>query len=241
MSGNIPSTRPAIFGRPETSHVNSMRYTIELGVVVTTSRSRGIETGSTKPARIARREASSSTSRNCRVLADSRISHQTPAADADLTATSALRMVKSPCFPCQNSAMPRECPVIPDRAPRTRCQRRRPPAISHRHRVTNPDPPNASAHPRLPLSVSPESPERLSIPFLVVHPDIDESPLEGETPDTLVSRLSEQKARAVGARVGTGLVIGSDQNRSARRHGARQTWQPREQRRSACDGQRAMA
>ena len=53
--------------------------------------------------------------------------------------------------------------------------------------------------------------ERLSIPFLVVHPDIDESPLEGETPDALVSRLSEQKARAVGARVGTGLVIGSDQ------------------------------
>ena len=53
--------------------------------------------------------------------------------------------------------------------------------------------------------------ERLSIPFLVVHPDIDESPHEGETPDMLVSRLSEQKARAVGARVGTGLVIGSDQ------------------------------
>ena len=53
--------------------------------------------------------------------------------------------------------------------------------------------------------------ERLSIPFLVVHPDIDESPLDGETPDTLVRRLSEQKARAVGTRVGTGLVIGSDQ------------------------------
>ena len=53
--------------------------------------------------------------------------------------------------------------------------------------------------------------ERLSIPFLVVHPDIDESPLEAETPDALVSRLSEQKARAAGARVGTGLVIGSDQ------------------------------
>ena len=53
--------------------------------------------------------------------------------------------------------------------------------------------------------------ERLSIPFLVVNPDIDESPLEGETPDTLVSRLSAQKARAVGARVGSGLVIGSDQ------------------------------
>lgn len=53
--------------------------------------------------------------------------------------------------------------------------------------------------------------ERLSIPFLVVHPDIDESPLDGETPDLLVRRLSEHKARAVGARVGTGLVIGSDQ------------------------------
>ena len=53
--------------------------------------------------------------------------------------------------------------------------------------------------------------ERLSIPFLVVHPDIDESRLDGETPDLLVRRLSEQKARTVGARVGTGLVIGSDQ------------------------------
>ena len=53
--------------------------------------------------------------------------------------------------------------------------------------------------------------ERLSIPFLVVHPDIDESPLDGEAPELLVRRLSERKARAVGARVGTGLVIGSDQ------------------------------
>ena len=53
--------------------------------------------------------------------------------------------------------------------------------------------------------------QRLSIPFLVVHPDIDESPFDGETPDRLVRRLSEQKARAVGVRVGTGLVIGSDQ------------------------------
>ena len=51
----------------------------------------------------------------------------------------------------------------------------------------------------------------LSIPFLVVHPDIDESPLEGETPNALVRRLSEQKALAVATRVGTGLVIGSDQ------------------------------
>ena len=54
--------------------------------------------------------------------------------------------------------------------------------------------------------------ERLSIPFSVVHPDIDESPREGESPEALVSRLSEQKARTVGRRAGgTGLVIGSDQ------------------------------
>lgn len=53
--------------------------------------------------------------------------------------------------------------------------------------------------------------ERLSIPFLVVNPDIDESPIDEETPEMLVSRLSEQKARAVAARVRSGLVIGSDQ------------------------------
>ena len=53
--------------------------------------------------------------------------------------------------------------------------------------------------------------ERLSIPFSVEPPDVDESRLAGESPEALVSRLSERKARAVGARVGTGLVIGSDQ------------------------------
>ena len=53
--------------------------------------------------------------------------------------------------------------------------------------------------------------ERLSIPFRVVPPDIDESAHKGEAPETLVRRLSEQKARAVAERVGSGLVIGSDQ------------------------------
>ena len=53
--------------------------------------------------------------------------------------------------------------------------------------------------------------ERLSIPFGIVHPDIDESRYEGEAPEALVRRLSEEKARTVGKRVGTGLVIGSDQ------------------------------
>ncbi len=53
--------------------------------------------------------------------------------------------------------------------------------------------------------------ERLSIPFLVVPADIDETPFDGEAPDRLVRRLSERKAHAVAARVGTGFVIGSDQ------------------------------
>ena len=83
--------------------------------------------------------------------------------------------------------------------------------------------------------------ERLSIPFLVVHPDIDESPLEGETPGALVRRLSEQKALAVGARVGTGLVIGSDQVALLDGVGAGKTRQSREQRRSDRHGQRALA
>ena len=53
--------------------------------------------------------------------------------------------------------------------------------------------------------------ERLSLRFGVMHPDIDESRHDGETPEALVRRLSEEKARVVGARVGAGLVIGSDQ------------------------------
>ena len=51
---------------------------------------------------------------------------------------------------------------------------------------------------------------RLGIRFETAAPDVDESPLQDETPDTLVRRLSEAKARAVGAGC-NGLVIGSDQ------------------------------
>ena len=212
MSGNIPSTRPSILGRPEASRVNSMRYAIALGVLATTSRSRGINAGSTKPARIVRWEASSSTSRNRRVLADSRISHQTPAAEADITASSVPRIVKSPCFPCQNVwQKPAQRLDFGRGTHQARCQCRLPPAISDGHHEANYGPP---MH-RLVLGSRSLSRRkllaRLSIPFLVVHPDIDESALDGETPDTLVRRLSEQKARAVGAQVGTGLVIGSDQ------------------------------
>jgi len=52
--------------------------------------------------------------------------------------------------------------------------------------------------------------QRLGIPFSTAAPDVDESPLPGETPVELVRRLSESKARAVG-KTRAGLVIGSDQ------------------------------
>jgi len=53
--------------------------------------------------------------------------------------------------------------------------------------------------------------ERLKIPFRVEAPDIDETPLENETPEHLVERLSVEKARAVAANNPGSLVIGSDQ------------------------------
>jgi septum formation protein len=52
--------------------------------------------------------------------------------------------------------------------------------------------------------------QRLGIPFTTVAPDVEESPLPGETPAELVRRLAESKARTVG-KAHTGLVIGSDQ------------------------------
>ncbi|SAK76270.1 septum formation protein Maf [Caballeronia calidae] len=58
--------------------------------------------------------------------------------------------------------------------------------------------------------------ERLRIPFDALSPDIDETPLAGETPEATAVRLSIAKARATAARIdadaGAGvLVIGSDQ------------------------------
>ena len=52
--------------------------------------------------------------------------------------------------------------------------------------------------------------ERLGVVFETAAPDVDESPIEGERPDALVLRLSEAKARAIGASR-QGLIIGSDQ------------------------------
>jgi septum formation protein len=53
--------------------------------------------------------------------------------------------------------------------------------------------------------------EKLGLTFLCDSPDIDESPLAGETPEALVQRLALEKARAVAARHPGALIIGSDQ------------------------------
>ncbi|NML29544.1 Maf-like protein [Paraburkholderia antibiotica] len=56
--------------------------------------------------------------------------------------------------------------------------------------------------------------ERLRVPFDVVVPAIDETPLAGETPEATALRLSEAKARAVAKGLPAdehALVIGSDQ------------------------------
>lgn len=53
--------------------------------------------------------------------------------------------------------------------------------------------------------------DRLGLPYDAVNPDIDESPLEGETPRQTAFRLAEMKARAVQAARPGAIVIGSDQ------------------------------
>ena len=52
---------------------------------------------------------------------------------------------------------------------------------------------------------------RLGLPFEVAAPDVDETPLPGESAVATALRLSEAKARAVAARYRDALVIGSDQ------------------------------
>jgi MAF protein len=53
--------------------------------------------------------------------------------------------------------------------------------------------------------------ERLGISFTTAAPETDESPRPGETPQQLVVRLSEDKARAVASLHPKALIIGSDQ------------------------------
>ena len=53
--------------------------------------------------------------------------------------------------------------------------------------------------------------ERLRLPFEVVAPWVDETPLPGEAPAVLAQRLAMAKARAVAAQHPGAIVIGSDQ------------------------------
>ncbi len=52
---------------------------------------------------------------------------------------------------------------------------------------------------------------RLQIPFEVFAPDLDETPLSGETPVQTATRLAEAKARVAGTHFPEALIIGSDQ------------------------------
>jgi septum formation protein len=52
---------------------------------------------------------------------------------------------------------------------------------------------------------------RLKLPFDVQSPEVDETPLPGETPHDLAVRLALEKANAVAARFPEAVVIGSDQ------------------------------
>lgn len=53
--------------------------------------------------------------------------------------------------------------------------------------------------------------ERLRLPFDVVSPEVDETPLAAETPAALATRLAAAKAAAVAAMHPHAVVIGSDQ------------------------------
>jgi len=52
---------------------------------------------------------------------------------------------------------------------------------------------------------------RLMVPFDIVVPDVDETPLQNESPQALVERLAILKAQTVASRNADALVIGSDQ------------------------------
>lgn len=73
------------------------------------------------------------------------------------------------------------------------------------------------AHPYRPLILGSTSRyrhellSRLRWPFEVVAPEVDETPLAGEAPKDLATRLALAKARAVAAQFPQALVIGSDQ------------------------------
>ena len=53
--------------------------------------------------------------------------------------------------------------------------------------------------------------QRLQIPFNTVSPHVDEAIVDGETPQDTALRLSEEKAKKVGAEYAHALIIGCDQ------------------------------
>lgn len=53
--------------------------------------------------------------------------------------------------------------------------------------------------------------QRLQIPFETVSPEIDETPLHGETPDATALRLAKAKASKIAATYPDALIIGADQ------------------------------
>ncbi|HBL4689786.1 septum formation inhibitor Maf [Citrobacter sedlakii] len=53
--------------------------------------------------------------------------------------------------------------------------------------------------------------EKLAIPFECAAPDVDETPMPGESPRHLVSRLAKEKAQSLAHRFPAHLIIGSDQ------------------------------
>ncbi|WP_303905835.1 Maf family protein [Thiohalomonas denitrificans] len=52
---------------------------------------------------------------------------------------------------------------------------------------------------------------KLGLPFDTDSPEVDETRRDGESPEALVARLAEAKARAVASRHPDALIIGSDQ------------------------------
>ncbi|MBK4734242.1 septum formation protein Maf [Noviherbaspirillum sp. DKR-6] len=52
---------------------------------------------------------------------------------------------------------------------------------------------------------------RLRLPFSSVSPDIDETPMPGESPEATALRLAQAKAQAIAANAPDALIIGCDQ------------------------------
>ena len=60
--------------------------------------------------------------------------------------------------------------------------------------------------------------QRLGMPFVAIAPNLDESPLPGETPKNLTLRLAQAKAQAIASLHPNAWVIGSDQSADLNGH-----------------------